>query len=53
MAGIVVTPNIELAQQIGLEADSRMGIKVDEYMRTEDPDIFAAENAAAKMSANG
>lgn len=50
VVGIGVTPNIELARQIGLDADPRMGIKVDEYMRTEDPDIFAAGDCAAKFS---
>ena len=50
VVGIGVTPNIELAQQIGLEADPRLGIKVDAFMRTDDPDIFAAGDCAAKFS---
>ncbi|BBO89025.1 FAD-dependent oxidoreductase [Desulfosarcina ovata] len=50
VVGIGVTPNIDLARQIGLEADPRMGIKVDAYMRTDDPDIFAAGDCAAKFS---
>ena len=50
VVGIGVTPNIDLARQIGLEADPRMGIKVDAYMRTEDPDIFAAGDCATKFS---
>ncbi len=50
VVGIGVTPNIDLAQQIGLEVDPRMGVKVDEFMRTEDPDIFAAGDCATKFS---
>lgn len=48
--GIGVTPNIDLAQQIGLPADPRMGIEVDAYMGTEDPDIFAAGDCTSKFS---
>jgi len=50
VVGIGVTPNIDLAQQIGLAADPRLGVKVDAYMRTEDPDIFAAGDCATKFS---
>jgi len=35
-----VRPNLELSQSFGLEADK--GIKVDEYLRTNQPDIYAA-----------
>jgi NADPH-dependent 2,4-dienoyl-CoA reductase/sulfur reductase-like enzyme len=41
-------PNVALAQDAGLPI-SRMGfIEVDEYMRTEDPDIFAVGDCAEK-----
>jgi len=48
--GIGAQPNIDLAQQCGLEADPRGGIKVDKYMRTADPDILAAGDCATKFS---
>ena len=48
--GIGVVPNIELARQIGLPADVKDGICVDVHMGTEDPDIFAAGDCAAKFS---
>jgi len=38
---IGVVPNNELARDAGLEIGERQGIKVDQYMRTSDPDIFA------------
>ncbi len=50
VVGIGVVPNIELAQQIGLPADVKDGIAVDVHMGTEDPDIFAAGDCAAKFS---
>ncbi len=40
VVGIGILPNVELAQEIGLKVDN--GVVVDEYGRTEDPDIFAA-----------
>ncbi len=40
VAGIGVLPNVELAEQCGLEC--RNGIVVDEQARTADPDIVAA-----------
>jgi nitrite reductase (NADH) large subunit len=39
-----VRPNLELAEALGLEADK--GIKVDEYLRTKHPDVFAAGDVA-------
>jgi 3-phenylpropionate/trans-cinnamate dioxygenase ferredoxin reductase subunit len=39
IAGIGVVPNTELASQAGLTCDN--GIVVDEYLRTDDPDIYA------------
>ena len=44
VAGLGVTPNIELAQQVGLKTDN--GIVVDDRLRTSDPDIFAAGDVA-------
>jgi NADPH-dependent 2,4-dienoyl-CoA reductase/sulfur reductase-like enzyme len=47
---IGVTPNTELAREAGLEIGEQRGIKVDEYMRTTDPNIFAAGDCAEKFS---
>jgi NADPH-dependent 2,4-dienoyl-CoA reductase/sulfur reductase-like enzyme len=44
VAGLGVTPNVELAQQAGLKVDN--GIVVDDRLRTSDPDIFAAGDVA-------
>ena len=44
MAGIGVTPNVELAQSAGLKVDN--GIVVDEFLRTSAPDIYAAGDVA-------
>lgn len=43
--GIGVRPENGLAVAAGLEVGPRGGIKVDEYMRTADPDIFAVGDA--------
>ncbi|RJP69363.1 MAG: pyridine nucleotide-disulfide oxidoreductase [Candidatus Abyssobacteria bacterium SURF_17] len=40
--GLGVRPNVKLAKETGLELGTTRGIKVDEYMRTSDPDIYAA-----------
>ena len=40
VAGIGVLPNVELAQSAGLAVEN--GIRVDEFLRTTHPDIFAA-----------
>jgi len=48
--GIGAMANIDLAVKCGLAADPRNGIKVDKYMQTEDPDIFAAGDCAGKFS---
>jgi NADPH-dependent 2,4-dienoyl-CoA reductase/sulfur reductase-like enzyme len=45
-----VRANVELAAQAGLKADPVAGIWVDRHMRTEDPDIFACGDCAAKTS---
>ncbi len=39
-------PNISLAEKAGLEVKERGGIKVDEYMRTSAPDVFAVGDCA-------
>ncbi|HEX7340555.1 MAG TPA: FAD-dependent oxidoreductase, partial [Rhodanobacteraceae bacterium] len=44
VAGLGVTPNVELAKQAGLEIDN--GIVVDEHLRTSEPDIWAAGDVA-------
>jgi NADPH-dependent 2,4-dienoyl-CoA reductase/sulfur reductase-like enzyme/rhodanese-related sulfurtransferase len=40
-----VRPDTTLAKQAGLEVGERGGIRVDEHMRTSDPDIFAVGDA--------
>lgn len=44
IAGLGITPNTELAQNAGLKVEN--GIVVDKYLRTSDPDIFAAGDVA-------
>jgi NADPH-dependent 2,4-dienoyl-CoA reductase/sulfur reductase-like enzyme len=41
-------PNTELAQKAGFSLNDKGFIKVDEYLRTEDPDIFAVGDCAEK-----
>lgn len=41
-------PQVEIADKAGLEISKEGFIKVDEYMRTEDPDIFAVGDCAEK-----
>jgi NADPH-dependent 2,4-dienoyl-CoA reductase/sulfur reductase-like enzyme/rhodanese-related sulfurtransferase len=43
--GIGVRPDTTLAKSAGLEIGERGGIRVDEHMRTSDPDIFAVGDA--------
>lgn len=50
--GIGAAPNIELAENIGLKVDNKMGILVDEYMKTSDDNIFACGDCCTKYSAN-
>jgi len=45
VAGIGLQPNLELAKEAGLEFGD--GIIVDEYLRTSQPDIFAAGDVAS------
>ena len=40
-----VRPDIKLAKDAELEIGERGGIRVDEHMRTSDPDIFAVGDA--------
>lgn len=47
---IGATPNIELAEKCGLEADPRQGVFVNEYMQTKDPDVYVAGDCASKTS---
>ncbi len=44
VAGIGIRPNVELARDAGLEVGD--GILVNEFLRTSDPDIYAAGDAA-------
>jgi 3-phenylpropionate/trans-cinnamate dioxygenase ferredoxin reductase component len=48
IAGIGIEPNVELAQRAGLKIDN--GIVVDEFLRTTQPDIYAAGDVAAFYS---
>lgn len=41
-------PNTELAEKSGIKINEMRFIKVDEYMRTENPDIFAVGDCAEK-----
>ncbi len=45
VAGVGIEPNVELAQTVGLEVEN--GITVDEFLRTNHPDIYAAGDVAA------
>jgi NADPH-dependent 2,4-dienoyl-CoA reductase/sulfur reductase-like enzyme len=44
IAGIGIIPNVELARSAGLQVGN--GITVDDMLRTDDPDIFAAGDVA-------
>lgn len=44
VAGIGIKPNVKLAEQAGLNVDN--GIVVNEFLRTDDPDIYAAGDVA-------
>lgn len=45
VAGIGIKPNVRLLEQAGLAVDN--GVAVDELLRTENPDIFAAGDVAS------
>jgi NADPH-dependent 2,4-dienoyl-CoA reductase/sulfur reductase-like enzyme len=44
VAGLGITPAVELAMKAGLEVEN--GIKVDEFLRTTHPDVYAAGDVA-------
>ena len=46
--GIGVRPETKLAKMAGVELGERGGIRVDEQLRTSDPDIFAVGDAVEK-----
>jgi NADPH-dependent 2,4-dienoyl-CoA reductase/sulfur reductase-like enzyme/rhodanese-related sulfurtransferase len=46
--GIGVKPETALAEMAGVEVGARGGIRVDDQMRTSDPDIFAVGDAVEK-----
>ena len=48
MLGIGVRPETKLAEMAGVELGERDGIRVDDQMRTSDPDIFAVGDAVEK-----
>lgn len=45
VAGLGITPNVDLARAAGLQVDN--GVTVDEFLRTTNPDIYAAGDVAA------
>lgn len=45
IAGLGITPNIKLAQAAGLQEDN--GIIVDRFLRTNNPDVYAAGDVAS------
>jgi NADPH-dependent 2,4-dienoyl-CoA reductase/sulfur reductase-like enzyme/rhodanese-related sulfurtransferase len=47
--GIGVKPETALAEMAGVEVGERGGIRVDDQMRTSDPDIFAVGDAVEKV----
>jgi rhodanese-related sulfurtransferase len=49
MLSIGIKPNTELARSAGLEIGNRGGIKVNEYMQTSNPDIFAVGDSVETM----
>jgi len=50
IVGIGVVPNVKLAKDAGLEIGPTGGIKVDEFQRTTDSNIFAIGDCAEKYS---
>ena len=48
IVSIGYSPNTTLAKEAGIELNKKGFIKVDEYMRTENPDIFAVGDCAEK-----
>jgi len=52
LIAVGIRPNVDLAQDAGLELGVTGGIKVNEFMQTSDPDIFAAGDKVAVRSTN-
>jgi NADPH-dependent 2,4-dienoyl-CoA reductase/sulfur reductase-like enzyme/rhodanese-related sulfurtransferase len=50
VVAIGVRPNVKLAQEIGLEIGETGGIKVDAYMQTTDPDIYAVGDCVETLN---
>ena len=50
LIAVGVQPNIRLAKEMGLEIGETGAIKVDEHMRTSDPDIYAGGDCAENIS---
>jgi NADH oxidase (H2O2-forming) len=50
IVGIGVEPNVKLAEDAGLEIGPTGSIKVDEFQRTADHDVFAVGDCAEKYS---
>ncbi len=48
VVSVGVKKNVELAKKAGLEVDEKLGIIVNEYMQTSDPNIYACGDCAAK-----
>lgn len=48
VAGVGAVPNTQLAEEAGLQCEN--GIVVDEYCRTDDPDIYAAGDCTSHPS---
>ena len=46
LLGVGVRPNVKLAEDAGLVLGAGRGIATDEFMRTNDPDIYAVGDAA-------
>ena len=46
LLAIGVRPNVGLAEAAGIELGASRGIATDEYMRTNDPDVYAVGDAA-------
>lgn len=46
VASVGVVPNIELAEEIGLTVGPTKGLTVNDYMQTNDPDIYAIGDIA-------
>ncbi|NLE41699.1 MAG: FAD-dependent oxidoreductase [Lentisphaerae bacterium] len=50
IVGIGAAANADLAREAGLEIDNRGSIRVNRYMQTSDPEVFACGDCADKVS---